>query len=378
MRFFTKNLLFGHLLMVHAKGSSLPLGIRNLFSIWYDVQMQKDNNFTIHKIEKLPGSEVEIEGEINKDEMARCRKDVLVRLQRETSLPGFRKGHVDEKVILSKFGEMSILEEAAEIALKEAYPNMVMNNSIAIVGRPEINITKLAPENPLGFKIRVPVFPEFDLPDYKKIAEALASKKEILEVTDKEIDDVTEELKKSQARADDKDKGEKQTDENFFKKFGDFKSLDEFKNKIRENLLKEKESKAREKKRMEISKAILEKTNMEIPRTLVDGELRKMFLELEENLKRMGITTEDYLKRIEKSRDDLYKEWEETAKQRAQLQIVLNKISEKENLKASEDEIKAEADHMMSHIKNADREKVEQYVENILTTEKVFQFLETT
>src|SRR3989338_3697277 len=131
---------------------------------------------------------------------------------------------------------------------------MVLNNSIAIFGRPEINITKLAPENPFGFKKTDPVFPEFDLPDYKKIAGALASKKEILEVTDKEIDDVTEELKKSQARADDKDKGEKQTDENFFKKFGDFKSLDEFKNKIRENLLKKKKRKPKKKKPMKKTK----------------------------------------------------------------------------------------------------------------------------
>jgi len=132
------------------------------------------------EIKKLPKSEVEITGEIPADEFERAFSKAMTELNQKAGIPGFRPGHVPENVLIEKVGEAAILEEAAEIALREAYPKMLEENKIEAIGRPEITITKIARKNPLGFKIKTAVLPEITLPDYKKIAgEAMTAKEEV-------------------------------------------------------------------------------------------------------------------------------------------------------------------------------------------------------
>ena len=130
------------------------------------------------KIEKLKNSEVEITGAIPFEELEKHRAESMKRLGENISVDGFRKGHVPEKVIVEKVGEMSILNEMAEKALQASYLDILLINKIDAVTSPEITITKLAPNNPLEFKIKVAVMPEIKLPDYKKIALKENSKKE--------------------------------------------------------------------------------------------------------------------------------------------------------------------------------------------------------
>src|SRR5687767_14981658 len=98
--------------------------------------MPKEKTYANIKLKKLPSSEVEIEGEILKEEMDRCRKTAIEHMRKELELPGFRKGHVPELMVLEKLGEIHILEEAAEIALGKAYPEIIVENNIQVIGRP--------------------------------------------------------------------------------------------------------------------------------------------------------------------------------------------------------------------------------------------------
>ncbi len=101
-----------------------------------------------------------------------------------------------------------------------------------------------------------------------------------------------------------------------------------------------------------------------------------MISELREDLGRMGMKYEDYLKNTGKTEDGLRAEWKENALKRAKLQLIINAISDKENLKPEEQELKENVDHLLKHHKNADPENVRIYVLSILTNEKVFVFLE--
>src|SRR5439155_1091666 len=102
-----------------------------------------------------------------------------------------RKGNVPEAIIIQKVGDLAILEEAAEIALSEEYPNILNEHKIEAIGRPEINITKIGLGNPLEFKIKTALLPEVKLGDYRSASSADSPKRrENLEVTDEEVDEV--------------------------------------------------------------------------------------------------------------------------------------------------------------------------------------------
>ncbi|MBX4198164.1 hypothetical protein KW782_02395 [Candidatus Parcubacteria bacterium] len=193
------------------------------------------------------------------------------------TIPGFRKGHIPEKVLVDRVGEVAILEEAAELALKDVAPEIIEKNVPNYIGRPRINITKLAPGNPLEFKLTIDVMPEVKLPDYKKIAEAEMSKKEDkVEVTEKDINDVIEEIRKQRAHHayhlahkddtehkhsdEDIDKHKPEFNDEFVKTVGNFTSVEDFKTKARENLIQEKQNKVLEKRRNELLEKLVAET----------------------------------------------------------------------------------------------------------------------
>ena len=73
-------------------------------------------------------------------------------------------------MLIGKVGELSILEEGAYQAIREALPQLLSEHEYDFIGAPEVTITKIAQGEPLGFKIKIAVMPEVKLADYKKIA----------------------------------------------------------------------------------------------------------------------------------------------------------------------------------------------------------------
>ncbi|HEY4482569.1 MAG TPA: trigger factor [Candidatus Paceibacterota bacterium] len=130
------------------------------------------------KVNKVSDTEVEIEGEIEATHFAGHRKGALANLGKNAELPGFRKGMVPEEILAERLGHGPILEEMAELALSEAYPKIIEEHKIDAVDRPHIQITKLAMDNPLTFKIRQTVLPDIKLPDYKKLAAGVLARED--------------------------------------------------------------------------------------------------------------------------------------------------------------------------------------------------------
>ncbi len=168
-----------------------------------------------------------------------------------------------------------------------------------------------------------------------------------------------------------------EVNDEFAQSFGGFKTLEEFKSKIKENIGLEKAQASKEKKRVKIIEALLEKTEADVPRLLIDAELDKIFARLESDLSNMGITLDTYFGQIKKSKDDLKGEWETDATKRAKLELALHAISEKENMKPTDEEVETEVKHVLEHYKGADENRARAYVYEILTNEKVFAFLES-
>src|SRR3989344_210174 len=224
------------------------------------------------EIKKLPDSEVEITGEIDAEAFESTWSEAVKNISQKVKLDGFRPGSsIPEKVLADKVGEIEILEEAAQISMKRAYPDILIKNKIEAIGEPEIVITKLARKNPLGFKIKTAIIPEISLPDYKKIASELIKNKEIEE---KEVDAALDYLKKSEEKrntlpeTDENSKPELAVDDEFAKRFGEFENLDALKKRLRENIKQDKQIKLKDKKRAEILDAVSKESKIEYPKIL--------------------------------------------------------------------------------------------------------------
>lgn len=314
-------------------------------------------NITIKKLEK---SRVEITGSIPVAKFSSFRKQALQNLNEQVTIDGFRKGKVPEVTLISKVGEMAILEEMAELALSQVYPEIIIDKKIDAIGRPEINITKLALDNPLEFRIVTTVTPEIKLGDYKKIAKTENKKpEETFEVTDKEVEDALTKIKTSH------------TDHE-----GHDHDSPESKEEIKKYLLENKKLSAQEKKRIAISDAILDSSSLEIPELLIDSETRRIEAQFTDDITRMGVKLEDYLKHAKKSIEEIRAEWRPHAEKKAKLQLILNEIVKLEKITVDAHEIEEEVKHIIAHYKDANHEHAYTYAETVLTNEAVYKFLE--
>ena len=340
--------------------------------------------YTILKETKLPQSEIEFLIKIEPAELEPYRTHALSHLGEHVSIPGFRKGHVPENVLISKVGELSLLEEMVEHALQDIVPNLISEKKIDALGRPSISITKLAPLSPAECKITFAIFPSFALPDYKSLsAKENRGKSKPADVSEKEIEDVIENIRKNFASKDAKESENKtgnktlpELDDALVKKLGDFKDKEDFKVKLKKNMENEKAAREREKNRLKIVDALIKETEVDIPRVLIDQELRKMEAEYRGDLERMGAKFDDYLKHIKKTIEDVRKDWEETAKKRAKLELILLSIAEKEKISPDKEAVEKEVSHILEHHKDVNPDGARSYVEHFLTKEKIFEFLE--
>jgi len=326
-----------------------------------------NKNFDKLKVNKLPNSEVEITGEITLSFLSVCRVEALKNLNSSIKIDGFRPGYIPEDILIKKIGEISVLEESAEIALGREYPNIIKELKINAIGQPMISATKLAQNIPLEFKIITAVEPDFELPDYKKIAveigkhsvskDAQTPSVEETELLDKEIEDVITELKKHNIKPELKE-GEKLED------------------KIRENLLREKQFKSKEKRRLAIIDKLVKETDVNVPKVLVKSELVKMIGQFKDDVARANLKWEDYLKRVKKTQEEIEKEWEPKALDRAKAELIIGKIAEKEKIESTNEELEHETKHLLSHYKDADPLRARMYVYQMMRNEKVLEFLE--
>ncbi|MEI8337744.1 MAG: trigger factor [bacterium] len=328
----------------------------------------------IISITKLPKSEVEIKLEIESAEIEAKRPNVLKSLSQDIKMDGFRPGKVPEDVIVSKLGEDSILEEALEEVLREFYPKVIEEKKLFTLGRPKIAVTKLEKGKPAEVIIRTDVYPEIELADYKKITPKIAKEKIEIEVTEKEVEAAIDELKKYREKTENIEKAE--LTEEFVKKLGDFKDVADFTVKLKENLGKEKELKAKEDKRTKILDAIIKDSKLEVPEILVEEELDKMTNEFSSTLSRQGFTFEQYKKESGKTEEAVRADWREKAEKRVRGEILLVEIAKKENIKADHDEVHKEIDMLKKQYPEADDARLHAFIEDLLTKEAVFKFLE--
>ena len=354
---------------------------------------------TAFTIETLPNSEVKISGELPYVELESERTSALVALGRNVKIDGFREGHVPTLVLEKYLGEMKVLAEMAERAIAHAYPHILDEHSIQAIGHPKIEITKIAPGNPLGFTATVAVIPTFTLPDYKKIAQAVNKIKVSDAVTDEEVTEkITDILRQKaayermQSNAAVTDEDAIQNEEDLNKLMvpeltdeiaeslgqpGQFEGVSDLKTKLRKHLEIEKKQEVTAKHRADITDSVIEATEMSLPKILIDSEINQMFAQMQEDLDRANLKMDDYLTHIKKTKEEMATEWEPAAVKRAKLQLILNEIAKAETLTPNAELIETQTKELLERFKDADEYRVRIYVASVLLNEEVMKRLES-
>jgi trigger factor len=139
----------------------------------------------------LTKSQVELTVELSLDEFNPYIARGVEKVSKEVKIEGFRPGKVPYEILKQKIGEMTILEEAADIAVRKTIADVIKNNGLdKFVGQPQINIIKLAPGNPFEYKIILALVPEIKLGDYKNAKVKL----EKVEVKNEEVESMIKKL----------------------------------------------------------------------------------------------------------------------------------------------------------------------------------------
>jgi trigger factor len=120
-------------------------------------------------VETLSPTRVKLTVEVPFDDLKPSLDTAYRKIGQQVRIKGFRPGKVPPRMIDQYVGRATVLEEAVNDALPKLYGAAVQENSVAILGQPEIEVTQFADGDQLVFTAEVEVRPEFDLPDYSNL-----------------------------------------------------------------------------------------------------------------------------------------------------------------------------------------------------------------
>jgi trigger factor len=124
-------------------------------------------------------------------DLSDIKDEVLSELSKNLQLPGFRKGKVPKDLAEKNLDPAKIQTEFLDRAVKELYFAAAKQSGLKIVSPPSIKLTKFVPYDLVEFEAEVEHLPDFVMPDYKKLKSS--SKK--VDVTEKDVDEVIDNLK---------------------------------------------------------------------------------------------------------------------------------------------------------------------------------------
>jgi trigger factor len=139
----------------------------------------------------------------------------------------------------------------------------------------------------------------------------------------------------------------------FAQRFGEYKTLDELKSKIRDDLEKHKREHAQEQMREKLLKWLEDNNEFEIPESLVERQLKIRVQRLLRDLAQQGISPQ----RLDVDWGKIREDQQQQAVRDVKGSLILEHISDKENITVTEDEIEAEIDKIAAET-NRPKERV--------------------
>lgn len=149
-----------------------------------------------YKVKNLGKSQIEFTITVTPNEYRKHMENAALKISERVAIKGFRKGKAPYDLIKKEVGEMQILQEALEKIIQETFYEAVKKEETETVGMPALNIEKVAPGNDVVYTAKVALLPKVKLADLDKIK----IERKVKEITDKDIDEVIENLTKMQTK----------------------------------------------------------------------------------------------------------------------------------------------------------------------------------
>lgn len=161
-------------------------------------------------IKKLPKGMIELSFEVPHEDIVKDLEAAARQISEQRPIEGFRPGKASFDVVKSRVGEMAVYEAALPSIVRRHYVKAVVENHVHSYGEPSINVTKLAPGNPVAFTATVAAVPEItSLADFRKVKVEVKQPK----VDDAKVDEALKDIQRMQTKevrvnreAQDKDK----------------------------------------------------------------------------------------------------------------------------------------------------------------------------
>ena len=174
-----------------------------------------------------------------------------------------------------------------------------------------------------------------------------------------------------------------EVNDEFVTKLGEFKTVDEFKKQIEEDLKSQKESEVTEKFKDDLVRELAEISKIPVPEILIEDQKRSIEMDMQQNLMYSGLTLEQYLERLGKTREEwLEGDVKKAAEDRVKAGLALAEVSKVEKIDATVTELDERIKQMKEQyannkeaLKQLESDEVRRDLANRMLTEKIVDLL---
>lgn len=143
-------------------------------------------------LERLPESRISLDIEVEPERVEQSLNVAYKRLAPQVRVPGFRPGKAPRPMIERHIGRQRLMSEALDDLVPKVYNEAIETEDVDAIAQPELESVEL---EPVRLKFTVPVRPTVDPGDYK----AVRVEKKPVEVTDEQVDEQIEMLRRRHA-----------------------------------------------------------------------------------------------------------------------------------------------------------------------------------
>ncbi len=135
-------------------------------------------------------------------------------------------------------------------------------------------------------------------------------------------------------------------DDDLIKEVGEFDTLEEYKNHVKEDIAKKKEEAAKDDVENQLIDKLIENLTAEIPEAMYEHRIDDNIRDFAYRLQSQGLNLDTYMKYTGMDMDGFRKSFRPQAERQVKVRLALEKIAQLENIVPAQEEIDAEYDKM--------------------------------
>lgn len=160
-------------------------------------------------VKHVSDTKVQLTISLDKSDLEAAQLVATKKLASKVKVPGFRQGKAPASVAARHLDPVQLSQQVLEDALSKAVAESFLQENLQALERPEVEIVSYEPGQSLEFTAEAEILPHVTLGDYKN----LKATKQKITVLAKDVDEVLERLRQSQAEKKEVDRAAKSGDE---------------------------------------------------------------------------------------------------------------------------------------------------------------------